>query len=106
MLLCYQNPRGNTGKCFVSRRGPERTRPGYETPAEERSSSLCYSTTVIVPMEASGWATLQQRDKPDLYATSLERFYRGFFGDDPQVRFLWPAAAVPAAGHALALHQE
>ncbi|NOY93750.1 MAG: DEAD/DEAH box helicase [Deltaproteobacteria bacterium] len=39
---------------------------------------------------AMGWGTLVTRDRPDEYRTGLERFYRGFFGNDPQVRFLWP----------------
>lgn len=42
---------------------------------------------------AMGWATLVARDRPDFFAVGLERFYRAFFADDPQVRFLWPAAA-------------
>jgi DEAD/DEAH box helicase domain-containing protein len=48
---------------------------------------------------ALGWATLQQRDKSDLYRCGLGAFYRAFFANDAMVRFLWPAAAVPE-GHA------
>ncbi len=43
---------------------------------------------------AMGWASCVSRDRPDNYSVGLERFYRGFFGDDPQVRFLWPAKSV------------
>ncbi len=43
---------------------------------------------------AMGWASCVSRDRPDNFSVGLERFYRGFFGDDPQVRFLWPAKAV------------
>ena len=42
---------------------------------------------------AMGWATVVARDRPDVLGVGLERFYRAFFGDDPQVRFLWPAEA-------------
>jgi DEAD/DEAH box helicase domain-containing protein len=42
---------------------------------------------------AMGWASCVSRDRPDLFAVPVERFYRAFFGDDPQVRFLWPARA-------------
>ena len=47
---------------------------------------------------ALGWATVVQRDKPDVYRSGLSRFYRAFFGNDPQVRFLWPEAAAPSSG--------
>jgi DEAD/DEAH box helicase domain-containing protein len=43
---------------------------------------------------AMGWASCVARDRPDMFSVGLERFYRAFFGDDPQVRFLWPAASV------------
>lgn len=42
---------------------------------------------------AMGWASCVSRDRPDLFAVPVDRFYRAFFGDDPQVRFLWPAKA-------------
>ena len=42
---------------------------------------------------AMGWGTVVARDRPDVFSTGLDRFYRAFFADDPQVRFLWPAAA-------------
>lgn len=42
---------------------------------------------------AMGWGTLVTRDRPDDYRTGLDRFYRGFFGNDAQVRFLWPGEA-------------
>ncbi len=44
---------------------------------------------------AMGWATRQDRDKPHLLRVPLTPFYRAFFGRDPQVRFLFPRAAVP-----------
>lgn len=44
---------------------------------------------------AMGWATRVDRDKPHLLRVNLTVFYRAFFGNDPQVRFLWPAAAKP-----------
>ena len=44
---------------------------------------------------ALGWATLQSRDKPDLYRTGNRQFYAAFFSNDPQVCFLWPDAAAP-----------
>lgn len=43
---------------------------------------------------ALGWATLVQRDKKHLLRTDLEVFYRAYFGNDPRIRFLYPAAAV------------
>jgi DEAD/DEAH box helicase domain-containing protein len=43
---------------------------------------------------AMGWASCVARDRTYAYGVGLERFYRAFFGNDPQVRFLWPAAAV------------
>lgn len=42
---------------------------------------------------AMGWASCVSRDRPDMFSVGFERFYRAFFGDDPQVRFLWPAKA-------------
>ncbi len=41
-----------------------------------------------------GWASCVSRDRPDIFSVGLQRFYRAFFGEDPQVRFLWPAKAV------------
>lgn len=47
---------------------------------------------------ALGWGTHLKRGDPDSYSASHQAFYGGFFGRDPQVRFLWPAAAAPAEG--------
>ena len=44
---------------------------------------------------AMGWATVAQRDKPEVVSTTLDRFYRAFFSADPQVQFLFPAEAGP-----------
>ena len=42
---------------------------------------------------ALGWAALVQRDKPHLFRTELDPFYRAFFGRDDRVQFLFPATA-------------
>lgn len=42
---------------------------------------------------AMGWGAIVTRDRPDVYRSSLDRFYRAFFSDDPRVRFLWPSEA-------------
>ena len=47
---------------------------------------------------AIGWATRTERDKPNAMRTELDRFYRGFFGRDPRVSFLFPAAAFRGEG--------
>lgn len=44
---------------------------------------------------AMGWATMVTKDKPHVYRTGLERFYRAFFSNSADVRFLWPAASAP-----------
>ena len=47
---------------------------------------------------AMGWATMQSRAQPNVYRCGAQRFYGGYFGRDPQVRFLWPADATPTHG--------
>jgi len=44
---------------------------------------------------ALGWAALVERDKQHLLRTDLDRFYPAYFANDPRVRFLYPAAAIP-----------
>jgi len=44
---------------------------------------------------ALGWAALVPRDKPHLFRTELQSFYRAYFGKDNRVRFLFPLAAWP-----------
>ena len=42
---------------------------------------------------AMGWASCVSRDRSDIFSVGFDRFYRAFFGADPQVRFLWLAKA-------------
>lgn len=44
---------------------------------------------------AMGWGTLVQRDSPHVLRSGLDEFYRGFFGNDARVQFLFPREAVP-----------
>lgn len=50
--------------------------------------------------QAMGWATRVDRDTPHLLRCDQQSFYRGFFGGDSQVRFIWPAAAFEPRTHA------
>ena len=43
---------------------------------------------------ALGWATKIDRDRRHVLRTDLSGLYRGFFGGDPRVAFLYPGAAV------------
>lgn len=44
---------------------------------------------------AMGWATRIDRDASHVLRTDFSAFYRGFFGKDPRVVFLFPAASAP-----------
>ncbi len=44
---------------------------------------------------AMGWATRQDPKRKGVWRTDLRRLYQGFFGGDPDVRFLFPEAAAP-----------
>ena len=51
-----------------------------------------------------GWATRIDRDRPHVLRTDIHSFYRAFFRGDPQVRFLYPAAARPVGDPAWDRH--